>query len=72
VEVQRFLQEHPDVPVYLVDVIRQRPLSREIAAQLGIEHESPQAIVIRAGAVRWHASHYEVTAEALAAQAKAP
>jgi bacillithiol system protein YtxJ len=66
--VQRFQQEHPEVPVYLVDVIRQRPLSREIAAHLGIQHESPQAILIRGGAVGWHASHYEVTAEALAAQ----
>jgi bacillithiol system protein YtxJ len=52
----------------LVDVIRQRPLSREIAARLGIPHESPQVIVIRGGTVRWHASHYEVTADALAAQ----
>jgi len=69
--VQRFVQEHPEVPVYLVDVIRQRPLSREIAAHLGILHESPQAILIQGGAVRWHASHYDVTAEALAAQVRA-
>jgi bacillithiol system protein YtxJ len=69
--VQRFLQQHPEVPVYLVDVIRQRPLSREIAAHLAIQHESPQAILTQGGAVRWHASHYEVTAEALAAQVRA-
>ncbi len=70
--MQRFLQERPEVPVYLVDVIRQRPLSREIAAHLGIEHESPQTILIRCGAVRWHASHYDVTADALATQVKVP
>ena len=66
--MQRFQQEHPEIPVYLIDVIGQRPLSREIAVRLGVQHESPQTILIRGGAVRWHASHYEVTAEALAAQ----
>ncbi len=70
--MQRFLQVHPEVPVHLVDVIRQRPLSREIAAHLGIGHESPQVILIRDGAVGWHASHYDVTAETLAAHAKVP
>jgi len=56
----------------MVDVIRQRPLSREIAARLGIRHESPQTILIRGGAVGWHASHYDVTADALATQVKVP
>ena len=65
-EVQRFMAEHPAIPVYLVDVIAQRPLSREIAARLGIRHESPQAILFRQGAAAWHASHDAVTAEALA------
>jgi bacillithiol system protein YtxJ len=60
------MAEHPTVPVYLVDVIAQRLLSRDIAARLGIRHESPQAIVLRNGAAAWHASHYAVTAEALA------
>ena len=54
------------VPVFLVDVLSQRPLSRRIAAELGIRHESPQVIVLRRGTAFWHASHYDVTADALA------
>jgi len=66
------MAEHPAIPVYLVDVIAQRPLSREIAARLGIRHESPQVIVLRNGAVAWHGSHSDVSAEALAAQVGEP
>jgi bacillithiol system protein YtxJ len=65
------MAEHPAVPVYVVDVIAQRLLSREIAACFGIRHESPQAILFRGGRVAWHASHYDVTAAALAVQATA-
>jgi bacillithiol system protein YtxJ len=60
------MDEHPDVPVCLVDVIGQRPLSREIAGRLSIAHESPQAILLRSGTPVWHASHFGVTAEAMA------
>jgi bacillithiol system protein YtxJ len=60
------MNAHPEVPVYWVDVKGQRPLSQEIAARLGITHESPQAILLRAGAPVWHDSHFGVTAEAIA------
>ena len=66
------MAEHPAVPVYLVDVITQRPLSRAIAAHLGIRHESPQAILFREGRVTWHASHDDVTVAALAAASGVP
>ncbi len=60
------MKAHPDVPVYWVDVKGQRPLSREIAGRLGITHESPQTILLRSGTVVWHASHFNVTANAIA------
>lgn len=50
VEVQEFMRRRPGIPVFLVDVLSQRPLSQNIAASLGIRHESPQAIVLRRGA----------------------
>jgi bacillithiol system protein YtxJ len=65
-EVESFLQQHPNLPAYLVDVRAERPLSQEIAARSGVQHESPQAILLRRGAPLWDASHYEITAEALA------
>lgn len=64
-EVELFLNNRPDIPVYLVDVIRDRVISRVLAARTGIRHESPQTIVLREGAVAWHGSHYQVTADAI-------
>ena len=55
-----------DVPVYLVDVIRSRPLSRYIAERVGVVHQSPQAIILRAGVTAWHGSHFDLRADEMA------
>jgi bacillithiol system protein YtxJ len=54
------------VPVFRVDVIKHRPLSRALAERIGVVHESPQAIVLRDGVAAWHRSHYDIQADALA------
>ena len=64
-EVMEFAEDHPEWPVYVLNVIEQRPLSNEAAERLGVRHESPQAFVLRHGRVHWHGSHNEVTADAL-------
>ncbi len=64
--MQRFVRDHPDVPVFLVDVLGSRPLSQALAARLGVRHESPQVILLHAGAAGWNGSHSAVTAAALA------
>jgi bacillithiol system protein YtxJ len=64
-QVRAFSRANPGVPIYYVDVIRSRPLSREVARRLNVRHESPQAFVLRAGAVTWDGSHRAVTADAL-------
>ena len=51
--------------VSLVVVQRARELSRRVAEQTGIRHESPQAIILRNGQAVWSASHFEITAEAV-------
>jgi bacillithiol system protein YtxJ len=53
------------VPVYLVDVVRHRPLSRALAERIGVAHASPQAIILREGVPAWHRSHSEIEAEAM-------
>jgi bacillithiol system protein YtxJ len=53
------------VPVYLVDVVKHRPLSRALAERIGVTHASPQAIVLQEGVAAWHGSHYDIQAEAL-------
>jgi len=56
-----------DGEVALVEVQRARPLSAEIENRLGVAHESPQVIVLSNGQVVWNASHFSITAEAVAA-----
>ena len=64
-EVLTFMSAHPRVPVYQVDVVGTRPLSREVAERLSVRHESPQVLVLREGDVAWHGSHRSVTSAAL-------
>lgn len=52
--------------ISLVVVQRARELSRRVAEQTGIQHESPQAIILRNGQAVWSASHFDITAEAVA------
>ena len=53
--------------VALVEVQRARELSNEIENRLGVNHESPQVIVLSKGQVVWNASHFGITADAVAA-----
>jgi len=54
------------VPVYLLDVVRHRLLSRTLAERLGVAHASPQAIILRDGVGVWHRSHFDIQAEVVA------
>lgn len=53
------------VALYEVLVIEDRSLSQRIAADLGVEHQSPQAILLEDGRAVWHASHWAITGERL-------
>jgi bacillithiol system protein YtxJ len=65
-EVAQLLRDRPEAPVWIVDVIVQRTLSREVAERTGIVHESPQAILLADGEVVYDASHFGVRADDLA------
>ena len=65
-EMTALRELHGDVPVYLVDVVHSRPLSRYIAERVGVVHASPQAIILRAGVPAWHGSHFDLSAAAIA------
>ena len=64
-EWEAFLRAEPDVPALFVDVIADRDVARALAAQCGVRHESPQAILFVAGRPVWHESHGRVTEAAL-------
>ena len=52
----------------MLTVQSHRQLSDDIAVRLGIRHETPQAILLRDGRPVWSASHFRITADALAKQ----
>jgi len=62
------LKDHTDLIIVKVDVIKRRELSNKIEQQTGVRHESPQIIWLYSGTVKWHASHFEISAKALSAQ----
>jgi len=64
-QINRFRLKHPEVPIYMLNVIRHRPVSQEVAKLTGIRHESPQILIFRGGEVTFHASHGEITEERL-------
>lgn len=70
-EFERWLASLPDdrsLSVARIDVIAERPLARGLTAELGIAHESPQALWFEDGELAWHASHGTLTGARFAAQ----
>jgi bacillithiol system protein YtxJ len=65
-EMRSLRRLHQDVPVFLVDVVHSRPLSRYIAELIGVVHASPQAIILRGGVPAWHGSHFDLRADEMA------
>jgi bacillithiol system protein YtxJ len=57
--------------VPLIDVERQRGLTDEVVSRTGIEHESPQVIVLRNGQPIYAASHWDISGEEVARAARA-
>lgn len=47
--------------VNMIVVQDSRPLSNEIETRTGIEHESPQLIILKDGAQVWNAAHGDIT-----------
>src|ERR687894_1821437 len=70
-EMSSLRRLHGDVPVYLVDVVHSRPLSRYIAERVGVVHASPQAIILRGGVPAWHGSHFDLRADTMAEKLEA-
>ena len=70
-EIRSLGRMQQDVPVYLVDVVHSRPLSRYIAERVGVVHASPQAIILRSGVPAWHGSHFDLRADTMAEKLEA-
>jgi bacillithiol system protein YtxJ len=55
-----------DARYAIVTVQTHRDVSNAVAQRLGVRHETPQALLVRDGRVVWSASHFRVTADAVA------
>lgn len=66
-QYEAFAAARSDVPTGWLDVVDQRPLSLRAAEKTGVEHQSPQALLVKEGAVVWHASHFDITQASLEA-----
>ena len=65
-ELQSYLNNaDPRISYKLITVQTARAVSDEAASRLFVEHESPQAILVRHGRELWNASHRDITASAL-------
>lgn len=64
---ENYLKEQPreDVDYVFVKVIESRPVSNQIAEDVQVKHESPQAIFIDHKKAVWHASHWKITNKAI-------
>ena len=61
-EVQDYIKESSDeVQVVLIKVIESRPVCNQVTENLGVKHQSPQALLLSNRKVLWHASHQSVT-----------
>lgn len=49
--------------LYYLDLLNFRTISNEIASKFGIQHQSPQALLIREGKVVYHDSHDGIEVE---------
>ena len=54
-----------DADIYAIVVQYCEELSDAIVEKLGVEHESPQAIIVEDGEATWHGWRGEITTEAL-------
>lgn len=52
--------------LYYLDLIQYRNVSNAIETIFGIEHESPQALLIKNGVCIYDASHFEIQANLIA------
>jgi len=67
-EFRRYVADdvNSNVDYVIVHVIEERPVSNAIAEDLGVQHQSPQAILVQDKKPVWHDSHWRITYDFLA------
>ena len=53
-------KDHESIKTYYLDLLNHRDVSNEIASLLGVEHASPQVLLVRNGECFYHNSHTSI------------
>jgi bacillithiol system protein YtxJ len=53
------------VSAYYLDLLEYRPVSIAMVEKLGVEHQSPQMLVLRKGQVVHHANHHAIDVDSV-------
>lgn len=66
-EFNNFLEDNDaaDVEAFFVKVRETRPVSNQIAEDLGIQHQSPQIFIVKDKEAVWNASHNKITVDSI-------
>ncbi|MBB6461447.1 bacillithiol system redox-active protein YtxJ [Flammeovirga kamogawensis] len=59
--LERAWQDDNGIAPYYLDLIRYRDVSNAIASKFGVEHQSPQVIVLENGKVTYTGSHMGIS-----------
>lgn len=54
-----------EIDMYFLDLLEYKSLSNDISEKFKVVHQSPQVLVIKNGAVIYHASHNVINSEDL-------
>lgn len=61
-------EEMGAVTPYYLDLIENRPVSNKVAETFGVQHESPQLLLIDKGSCTYHRSHASISYKDLKSQ----
>ncbi|MEJ0054173.1 MAG: bacillithiol system redox-active protein YtxJ [Bacteroidota bacterium] len=53
-------EEMSDVKPFYLDLLKHRDISREVATEFSVEHQSPQVLVIENGQAVYDRSHFDI------------
>ncbi len=65
--LKNYLAKEPSeaVDYSWIAIQNSKPVSAAVVETLGVQHESPQALLVASGKVLWNDSHFAITASAL-------
>ncbi len=63
--LERAWKEDANLKAYYLDLIKYRDISNLVASKLGVEHQSPQAIIIKDGKAIYNNSHMGIAFDEL-------